>query len=230
MTAAVLDGPSDGDLAADFDAVSSPQRLAILRQLVKPSSAEDIAAALGMTRQAAHRHIRKLRDRGFIRVVPGRIFGGAMVAYVVATPPLFALSVAAGDLAKLSPRAREDSTASNEFRVSDNNPDDDHLRLVSGPDDGMRFFLNGGRQDWAIGTDPSNHLRLRHDPFVGIQHAVIHRTPEGYVLAELEGNAVTVDYEGLSDKGVTLAVGNIIRIGRSILVYQNKRPVALRRL
>src|SRR5687767_13914771 len=90
-------------LAEDLDALSNIQRLRLLHLLTRPRYAEEIADALGMSRQSALKHIEKLQERGFVRPLHGRRSTGPVIEFLVVPQRLFATGVAIGDLGNLEP-------------------------------------------------------------------------------------------------------------------------------
>src|ERR687886_481759 len=80
-------------LAEDLDALANIQRLRLLHLLTRPRYAEEIADALGMSRQSALKHIEKLQERGFVRAVNGRRATGPVIEYLVVPQRLFALGI-----------------------------------------------------------------------------------------------------------------------------------------
>src|SRR5919205_1258287 len=90
-------------LAEDLDALSNLQRLRLLHLLTRPRYAEEIADALGMSRQSALKHIEKLSERGFVRPLHGRRSTGPVIEFLVVPQRLFAVGVAIGNLGNLEP-------------------------------------------------------------------------------------------------------------------------------
>ena len=90
-------------LAGDLDALSNLQRLRLLHLLTRPRYAEEIADALGMSRQSALKHIEKLQERGFVRAVNGRRLTGPVIEFLVVPQRLFATGVSIGNLGNLEP-------------------------------------------------------------------------------------------------------------------------------
>jgi len=94
--------------------------------------------------------------------------------------------------------------------------DNVRLEAVSGPLKGRQFPL---KQDGiSIGRDPSNEISLL-DPLVSRRHCLIRREGQGFLLQDLESRNNTF-INGVPVKERELAHGDQIRIGDSILVFQ----------
>ncbi len=234
-TRAAVD-PLEG-LAEDLDALSNIQRLRLLHLLTRPRYAEEIADALGMSRQSALKHIEKLQERGFVRPLHGRRSTGPVIEFLVVPQRLFATGVAIGNLGNLEPEggpsvkmddrtvvlekqggAANEPAPTTEARAA-------HLLLVNGPSAGSRFVLSGdGSNRWTVGRDEDRSLRLSHDPFISGRHAEIQQDGASHVLVDVfSANGTFLNFSRLPRGGrVPLKIGDVIGLGHTFVVYQRE--------
>ena len=221
-------------LAEDLDALSNLQRLKLLHLLTRPRYAEEIADALGMSRQSALKHIEKLQERGFVRAVNGRRLTGPVIEFLVVPQRLFAAGVAIGNLGNLEPEGGP-AVRLEEHTVVMDKPGQPvpapasgeraaHLLLVNGPQAGSRHPLTGEASRWTLGRDEDRHLRLSHDPFVSGRHAEVQQDGAGHVLVDVfSANGTFLNFARIPRGGrVPLKVGDVIGLGHTFLVYQRE--------
>lgn len=223
-------------LAADLDALSNIQRLRLLHLLTRPRYAEEIADALGMSRQSALKHIEKLQERGFLRALHGRRTTGPVIEFLVVPQRLFAIGVAIGSLANLEP-AGGPSVRTDDRTVfldkpgvmapgsaQDTETSAAHLLLVNGPAAGSRYVLEGEANRWTIGRDDDRELRLAHDPFISGRHAEIQQDGARHVLVDVfSANGTFLNFARIPRGGrVPLKVGDVIGLGQTFVVYQRE--------
>ena len=222
-------------LAEDLDALSNIQRLRLLHLLTRPRYAEEIADALGMSRQSALKHIEKLQERGFVRPLHGRRSTGPVIEFLVVPQRLFATGVAIGNLGNLEPEggpsirsddrtvvmdkagAAIDAPPANEARLA-------HILLINGPAAGSRYMLQGESGRWTLGRDEDRSLRLAHDPFISGRHAEIQQDAGGHVLVDVfSANGTFLNFSRIPRGGrVPLKIGDVIGLGHTFLVYQRE--------
>ena len=224
-------------LAEDLDALSNLQRLRLLHLLTRPRYAEEIADALGMSRQSALKHIEKLQERGFVRSLHGRRSTGPVIEFLVVPQRLFATGIAIGNLGNLEPEGgpsvkTDDRTVVME--VSGPAPAGDgaaesgvrhaHLLLMNGPAAGTRFALKSDVSRWTLGRDEDRQLRLSHDPFISGRHAEVQSDGLGHVLVDVfSANGTFLNFARMPRGGrVPLKVGDVIGVGHTFLVYQKE--------
>lgn len=225
------------NLAEDLDALSNLQRLRLLHLLTRPRYAEEIADALGMSRQSALKHIEKLQERGFVRPLHGRRPTGPVIEFLVVPQRLFATGVAIGNLGNLEPEGGpsvkvDDRTVVMEGPAGAPSPGQPaqaaqrhaHLLLVNGPAAGSRFVLTGETTRWTLGRDEDRSLRLAHDPFISGRHAEIQQDASGHVLVDVfSANGTFLNFSRIPRGGrVPLRVGDVIGLGHTFLVYQKE--------
>jgi biotin operon repressor len=224
-------------LAEDLDALSNLQRLRLLHLLTRPRYAEEIADALGMSRQSALKHIEKLQERGFVRAVNGRRLTGPVIEFLVVPQRLFAAGVAIGNLGNLEPEGGPPTRVEEQTVVMtkpgqappahgstpEAPPRNAHLLLhVNGPSAGSKFPLGQDQTRWTLGRDDDRSLRLTHDPFVSGRHAEIQSDATGYVLVDVfSANGTFLNFARIPRGGrVPLRIGDVIGLGHSFLVFQ----------
>lgn len=221
-------------LADDLDALSNLQRLRLLHLLTRPRYAEEIADALGMSRQSALKHIEKLEERGFVRPLHGRRPTGPVIEFLVVPQRLFATGVAIGNLGNLEPEGGPSMKMDDRTVVLDKpnaTPPPPqataraaHLLLVNGPAAGSRFALDADGPRWTLGRDDDRNLRLAHDPFISGRHAEIQQDLQGHVLVDVfSANGTFLNFSRIPRGGrVPLKVGDVIGLGHTFLVYQRE--------
>ena len=223
-------------LAEDLDALSNLQRLRLLHLLTRPRYAEEIADALGMSRQSALKHIEKLQERGFVRPLHGRRSTGPVIEFLVVPQRLFATGVAIGNLGNLEPEGgpsvkMDDRTVVLDHKGGASEPAPTgslaaHLLLVNGPSAGSRFVLgtDGGLNRWTVGRDEDRNLRLSHDPFISGRHAEIQQDGGGHVLVDVfSANGTFLNFARIPRGGrVPLKIGDVIGLGHTFLAYQRE--------
>lgn len=223
-----------GDLADDLNAMSNIQRVRLVHLLTRPRYAEEIAEALGMSRQSALKHIEKLEERGFIRAMHGRRATGPVIEYLVVPQRLFALGVAIQELGHLEPEGGPQTRQVENTIVADNQgvplvparpslAGQPHLLLVNGPGAGTRFPLDDGPR-WTIGRDDDRHVQLKHDPFISGRHAELQVDPNGHAIVDVfSANGTYVNHGRIPRGGrVPLQVGDVIGLGHTFLVYRKE--------
>jgi len=226
-------------LAGDLDALSNLQRLRLLHLLTRPRYAEEIADALGMSRQSALKHIEKLQERGFVRAVNGRRLTGPVIEFLVVPQRLFATGVAIGNLGNLEPEGGPQIRVQEQTVVMEKAPTGQapgpspetvsaaraaHLLLVNGPAAGTRFPLAGDQARWTLGRDDDRALRLAHDPFVSARHAEVQVESGNHVLVDVfSANGTFLNFTRIPRGGrVPLRLGDVIGLGHTFLVFQKE--------
>ena len=223
-------------LAEDLDALSNLQRLRLLHLLTRPRYAEEIADALGMSRQSALKHIEKLQERGFVRSLHGRRTTGPVIEFLVVPQRLFATGVAIGDLGNLEPEGGPSTRADDRTVViAGQNPAPQgepvptgvraaKLLLLNGPNAGSNFPLPEENVRWTMGRDDDRDIRLGHDPFISGRHAEIQSDPTGHVLVDVfSANGTFLNFARIPRGGrVPLRVGDVVGLGHTFIVYQKE--------
>ncbi|MEA3199171.1 MAG: hypothetical protein QOE90_599 [Thermoplasmata archaeon] len=223
-------------LAEDLDALSNLQRLRLLHLLTRPRYAEEIADALGMSRQSALKHIEKLQERGFVRSLHGRRTTGPVIEFLVVPQRLFAVGVAIGNLGNLEPEGGPAIKSADRTVVMDGpgaargadvkSGAHAHMLIINGPAAGTRYELTGdaNANRWTLGRDDDRNLRLAHDPFISGRHAEIQADAAGHTLVDVfSANGTFLNFARIPRGGrVPLKVGDVVGLGHTFLVYQRE--------
>lgn len=233
------DGPLDearvDELADDLDALSNPRRLHLLQILTQPRYREEVGDALGMSRQAASRHIERLLEQGFIRELDGWRETGPVKEYQVVPQRLFGLGIRLGNLGRLKPEGgRDEGSAPRTEEI----PGDDEIEVpadprdrettqllvVNGPEAGTTLPLAGDEGRWTLGRDEDRDLHLDWDPYVSARHGEIHLDMQGHVLVDTHSsNGTFLNFKRLpTGERVQLRKGDVIKVGHTVLVYQEE--------
>ncbi len=226
-----------GQMAADLTALSNDNRLQLLHLLTEPRYAEEIADALDMSRQSALKHVDKLVERGFVRLVHGQRSSGPVKEYVTVPQRLFALGVRIGDMGKLKPEGgpqerrdertmafQEDGTPVPEAADAGESEAARHLLILTGPRAGERYALEGQGPRWSIGRDEDRDLTIGHDPYVSAHHAEVHLHWRGLEIVDaFSSNGTRLNFKRIPKGGrVPLRVGDVIGVGHTQLVFQTE--------
>lgn len=224
-------------LARNLETLSSPTRLEILHALRAPRALHEIRVTPSLSRegesedrplsrQAVTRHLDVLVDAGLVR----RTDAGPRArgdAFVLNHERLFAVVDEMRNLAKMRPLV-EDASLGETIARSDaaepRLPSGPRVLLAFGRDDGVSFSLAGpSGPRWTVGRAPACEIRLDYDPFLSSEHAAIERSSAGAITIEdLDSrNGTWVNWSRLKPRSPRpLAPGDLISLGRSVLVYQ----------
>jgi DNA-binding transcriptional ArsR family regulator len=232
-----MNEPDDSEyapLARLLAAVASPVRLEILRQLRSPQKLTDIRVGAGrsregerperaLSRQTVAQHVEQLAELGLVE----RVEPSSGAEYVLSHPRLFALTDELRELSKLRALIEATSGATIETPQRAHNvirmPEPPRLVVAYGRDDGAAFALHGPvGTHWRVGRAQPCEIRLDYDPFASSESTVIERTGTGFVVVDAGSrNGTWIDWRRLgANERVTLRDGAILRVGRSLLVFQ----------
>lgn len=219
-------------LGEAFFALSNATRLRLLYMLTEPGYQEEIAKSLGISRQSVSKHLRKLEDHGFVEEIEGWRSTGPVKEFQVDPKRLFALGMTLVDLGKLEPEGdleghEQDPTQmlTNKELPTQSPPEDRrgaHLLMLDGPRAGERFKLDGEGPRWTIGRSEDRDLQLDHDPYISSHQCEIQLDPSGHAVVDTySANGTYVNYGRLPEGGrAALAPGDVVRVGRTNIVYQ----------
>jgi DNA-binding transcriptional ArsR family regulator len=221
-------------LAAHLKALAHPGRLELLWRLrfpanpaeveVRPRRKDQLAPERAMSRQTVLEHLAKLEEAGVVQRVANP--EGGADRWVTNVPQLFSL---VEEIRKLSaiPSAptldAEETLARADDRSTPWLPGP-KLVLMSGPWEGRLFPLQGPGP-WAIGRSRSKAVALTYDPFVSAEHAALERQGARFHLAARPDtrNPARVNFAPVrADAPRALAHGDIIGVGRSLLVFHER--------
>lgn len=212
-------------LAAALRPFSLAQRLRLLNFLVKPHYLEEIAEHLGMSRQAAEKHVDQLLEVGLVRRQIGQRATGPVTEYVIVPQRVFAVSEDFARLGELRPAVEEESlerTMTNaRTPAASTLPRGPALVVVHGMRIGHAVAL-AGPGPWTLGRDPDQHVALDYDPFASNKHAEVALKDGKHVVADaFSRNGTFVNWRRLERGGTaTLAAGDVVGVGKSLLVYR----------
>lgn len=217
--------PTDFEaLAESLDPLGNPTRLELLHYLTEPHYLEEIASFLSMSRQAAEKHVEKLHEIGAVEKQAGERETGPVREYVVDPQRLFDLSQ---EFSKLGDLERQDDQEALARTLqgregSGSVPQHPSLVVVHGIEKGSGYPLAPPDESWTIGRDEERDIPLGYDPYVSNQHAEVRRDGDTYrVVDAFSTNGTLVNWEELEPgEERRLEPGDIIGVGKSLLVYQ----------
>jgi pSer/pThr/pTyr-binding forkhead associated (FHA) protein len=232
--AAEIDASEDLEaLAEELFALANERRLRILHEVDEPETRNELADRIDISRQAISKHIDTLLEHGFVRELPGWRETGPVDEFQVNPKQLYAIGKQIADLGELEPKGGPEVTETEPTEIRDEAIDADsipgetadaHLLLLDGPEAGDRFVLDGEEGRWTIGRDEDRDLCLDHDPYISGQQCELQATEDGHAVVDVySSNGTFVNFGQLPEGGRTeLAPGDVIRLGRTSLVYQRR--------
>ena len=223
------DGIDFERLSTYLKALAHPARLEILWRLRIPAAPGDIVVKprrrdeglsqeRAMSRQSIMEHIEHLEGIGVVDRVPddGR--------YVTSAQHLFAIVEDMRGLSSIetSMPVDVDATMAKPGATAAAWPAGAKLVLVAGPWEGRAFPL-AGAGPWTIGRASSQSVALSYDPFASAESARLVRDGTGLHVEAAAGarNPPSVNFAPIA-KPRALAPGDIVGVGRSLLVYQDR--------
>lgn len=212
-------------LASTLEPLAFGKRIQILSLLTQPHYLEEIASELGVARQTAKKHVDKLLSIDVIEKQQGQRPSGPVVEYVVVPQRLFEISEEFAKLGVLKPEDEaadlSRTQAATETPAADADPIGPRFVLAHGMDRGRVFPLHGS-DPWRIGREPDSEVALEYDPFVSNQHAEVTRAGGEHRLADAYSTNGTFLNGARIERGgeVTLSPGDIVEVGKSVLVFQ----------
>lgn len=217
----------DARLAAACAALSSPTRVALLREIRAPKALAEIqvppdepGADRNIARQVVRRHLDRLIEVGLARA---RDAGSGRSEFVLDNQALYALAEEVLDLARIRPVVESDAPTAVAPKRARALPAGPSLVLVRGLDVGVAYPLSGG-PEWIVGRRRGVSVALDFDPFVSSENAKIVRAGQRFVLEDIPGsrNGTFVNFERLAPgERVPLSRGDVVGVGRSLLVYRD---------
>jgi DNA-binding transcriptional ArsR family regulator len=222
-------------LSTYLKALANPARLELLWLLRIPTASSDIvltprrrdeslSPSRPMSRQAVEEHLQGLEELGVVERMEDA--EGKSTQRVLNQARLFALLEELRALTAIRPSVRVDVDATLASGAEAGAPDwvpGPKLVLASGPLEGRAFPL-AGEGPWGIGRSRGQVVALSYDPYASAEHARIVAHGKGHALeafAEAR-NACRVNFAPLAPGGRrVLRAGDIVGVGRSLLVYQD---------
>lgn len=237
MTDVDTDGEAElEELAETLFALANARRLRLLHAIDEPRTRTELADRMDVSRQAISKHVDTLLEHGFVRELAGWRESGPVDEFQVDPKRLYAVGKTIADLGDLEPTGGPEATDREPTQIMAEGGDPEpaqaprggsraHLLVLDGPEAGERFPLEGEGERWAIGRDEERDLCLDHDPYISGRQCEIQTTPEGHAIVDVySSNGTFVNFAQLPEGGRTrLEPGDVIRIGRTSLVYQRRR-------
>lgn len=231
-------------LSTYLKALAHPARLEILYRLRVPSAAADIvvkprrkdadlSAERAMSRQSILEHIEVLEGVGVV----GRLPEAEGSQWVTSAQHVFALLEDLRKLTTIEPAARVDVDATmagaqakgaawapqrSEAWTDDiRRTPGPKLVLATGPWEGRAFELKGAGP-WTLGRSRSRDVALTYDPFASAENASLAKEGTRFTLTPDASarNPVRVNFRAITGSQ-TLQPGDLVGIGRSMLVFQS---------
>jgi len=218
-------------------------RLELLELLQQPRTLDEIhlqpsIAQAGInpdrpiTRQAVQNHLDRLIEMGLVQVGTTERKGKRpMNEYRVDHSRLFAVVEDLRKLATIESGAPLDpyTTIEAPHGKSPAWIEGPKLVLVHGVNEGKAFPLRladaKSPRGWVIGRGKECQVRLAYDPFVSTENAEVLRTEQGFRLLDLRTsrNGTFLNWRRLPvGAEVPLGCGDVIGVGRSLLVFRDK--------
>lgn len=224
-------------LATYLEALSSVTRLELLQALRTPRALHELRVLPSRTRRGEHpdrplsrqavmHHLELMQRAGLVRRIgPKDEREGA--AFVLDHQRLFAMVDEIRDLAKLRPLMAQNLppgvTVKRDPAEETRLPTTPRLLMAYGRDDGIAFPLGGpvGTR-WRIGRSTDCEIALDYDLFLSSEHSIVERLPTGFLLQDNRSrNGTWVNWARLPSGGIhNLNAGDLITVGRSVLVFQ----------
>lgn len=216
-------------LSTYLKALAHPARLEILWRLRIPAAPGDIVVKprrrdeglqqeRAMSRQSIMEHIEHLETIGVVNRVQDE------ASFVTSAQHLFAIveDMRALSAIETSMRVDVDATMAQPDTAATKWQAGPKLVLANGPWEGRAFAL-AGAGPWSVGRSPAQTVALTYDPFASGDSARLLRTGETVMLEAVPGarNPPQVNFAPV-EKARALRAGDIVGIGRSLLVYQDR--------
>lgn len=215
-------------LTTYLKALAHPARLELLWRLRIPAAPGDItirprrrdeglSPERPMSRQSIMEHVEQLEEVGVLNRVEEAQF-------VTSAQHVFAI---VEDLRKLTaietslPVDVDSTMAQAGSNAHEAWPPGPKLVAVGGPWEGRAFPL-AGAGPWGIGRASTQHVALTYDPFASGESARVVREGNAWRLEAISGarNPPRVNFSPV-DKPRVVRAGDIIGVGRSLLVFQD---------
>lgn len=231
--------PIDYDRLEEYlRALAHGRRLELLHILQTPHALADIRITPGKSRagenpdrlasrQAIQGHLETLQEIGVVVANPGA--EGRSKEFVVDRQRVFQVleelrrvGTITGGGSFVSRDATVDTAVARERRIEAG----PKMLLVHGFVEGKVFPLRrtdlGDGAGWVVGRKPDAHVSLDYDPFVSLVNSEIIPDRNGYALRDLgiSRNGTWVNWRRLGAEPVALKAGDVVGVGRSLLVFQ----------
>lgn len=213
-------------LDAALAALANPERLRILGYLTRPRSADDVARQMGVSRQAAAKHLAKLAEAGLVERREGTRGAAAVTTHVLDPRALFLVHDEFEKMGSLRRRGQREAPGRT-LVVPVAPPPGPPLagpcfHVVRGMDTGHRFALPHTEQrTWTLGRAGSCDVSVAHDPYASKRHAEVRWTGAGFALADLGStNRTFHNFAALPKHGLApLRHGDVVGVGKTLLLF-----------
>lgn len=219
-------------MARGLEALANPTRLALLRRLCEPKILADIEVesaehpGRNLSRQSVAKHLHLLMEAGIVldQVPPSD--GREGPGYITNHQAIFALAEEVRDLARRRPVV-EVSRAT----IAGNRSRGQRIKgrcavVVRGLEEGRVFSLeppaDTPEADWIIGRKRGLPVSLDFDPYISAENSLVSWNGKDHLLSDLpqSRNGTLLNFESVpKGKNAVLRHGDIIGVGRSLLVY-----------
>ncbi len=211
--------------------LANAKRLDLLAYLTEPHYLEEIASHLGLTRQAARKHVDVLCSIGVLQRTAATRPSGAVVEYCIDRRALFLIWQEFEKLGALRPQASQQLVAYTRVGTTVDQrpgpPTGPALWVVHGLAAGAQFALHQDAQEtWLIGRDARSDIHIDYDPYVSTRHAEVHAQGQEFVLTDLASRNGTEHNGATLPRGgeVILRHGDLIGVGRTLFLFWQRRP------
>ncbi len=230
-------------LEASLKVLAYANRLDLLAMLREPHTLEEIRLEPGpakagerperpISRQAVAYHLQQLVEAGLIRSAPTQREGKKTLnEFSVEQANLYALVEDFRRLSTLGATKKQPLTETVGMEANALEPWNPGAKivLVHGVYEGKAYPLNQATakppRGWVIGRRASSHVCLSYDPYVSNENAEVLQRRDGMHLLDLRSsrNGTFLNWERIKPgEEVPLAAGDIIGVGRSLLVYKER--------
>ncbi|HEV8360346.1 MAG TPA: FHA domain-containing protein [Candidatus Thermoplasmatota archaeon] len=220
-------------------ALAHASRLELLHQLRLPRALNELRVAPGrsragtsaarpVARQSVQAHLDKLVEIGAVLAQEPQERGRRGKEYVVNAQRMYEITeefrrVTAVTLGGPVSREATIEAAPTRRAPTETGP---RLVLVHGLMEGKSFPLRrsdlDGKRGWVLGRKPGLPVSLEYDPFVSLVNSEIALDRDNYALSDLGSskNGTWLNWQRLGDAPAPLAQGDVIGVGRSLLVFR----------
>lgn len=229
-------GPElDPEVIERLQAVASLNRLRLLQMLREPRTIHEIELEVDdprrqgdpMTEQGVRHHLGKLRKGEFVR--ERRVSRGGRRIHEYETDPRGLYQVA--EFVRELPHGEEPSADELETPIAwEGQAGGPSLTLVHGPEIGATFPLTGATafpdRGWVLGSASHVDVSIPGDPHLDPQAAEVQQEEGAFRILDLRGASSRAAVDGVElDRGGsrTLASGDVVGVGRCLLVFREGR-------
>ncbi len=218
---------ADANLSRILDALASPTRIAILRELRTPKTLSEIQVRTpdrtgALARQTVRQHLDRLTACDLVVGREAVRDYGATTEFVLSHRAVYGLAEEVRALARMRSAVEIDGDTLSQAQQPGRRPTGPALVVAKGLDEGAIFPLAEGRDTWVLGRSRACDIVLDFDPFVSAENAVVKRSGDGFLIEDIEGsrNGTRVNFSPLRRGGnAPLHHGDILGLGCSLLVH-----------